>query len=148
MSIRKVVVGIVFMQNGETKFLVLHRKLGWEGWEFPKGGIERKDMELEELALKRELKEETGLESMRIVAKLPFVIRYKYPKQYSSRYRHSETEQQVYLVRSFQKDVKTILEHDAYKWLSYEEARKTLTHDNQKKALDVAWKHLKEMKSK
>ena len=61
MSLRKAVVGIVFLKEDVTKFLVLRRKLGWQGWEFPKGGMERKDMDVEEAALKREIEEETGL---------------------------------------------------------------------------------------
>ena len=50
--------------------------------------------------------------------------------------------QSVYLVRSFEDKIKTTIEHDAHKWLPYKDARKLLTHAQQRKALDVAWKFL------
>ena len=42
----------------EIKYLILKRKLHWKGYEFPKGGIEKKES-LKKKAT-RELKEETG----------------------------------------------------------------------------------------
>ena len=69
--------------------------------------------------------------------------KYKYPKKYADKYKHTETVQSVYVVRSFQKDIKTTIEHDKFKWLPYEEARKLLTHAQQVKALDIAWKFLR-----
>jgi 8-oxo-dGTP pyrophosphatase MutT (NUDIX family) len=148
MSVRNVVVGIVYTKVGnEIKFLVLHRVWLWEGWEFPKGGLEKTD-KTEESALLRELKEETGLVKVRIIEKLPYKIQYKYTKKYSEKYKDSETIQSVFLVRAFESGVSMpmiagVKEHDDFRWLPYEDARKLLTHANQKKALDEAWKHLK-----
>ncbi len=146
MSVRNVVVGIVYKKDeSEIRFLVLHRILLWKGWEFPKGGIEKG--EIEETAIKRELKEEAGLEKIRIIEKLPMQIKYKYPKEYAEKFKDSETVQSVYVVRAFQDDIKLpayhgVAEHDEFKWLQYEDARKLLTHAQQKKALDAAWKFL------
>ena len=147
MSVRHGVVGIVYRKTeGKVEFLVLHRVFGWKGWEFPKGGVEKYD-KTEEDALLREIKEETGLSKIRIGEKLPHAIKYKYPKDFAKKYRHTETEQHVFLVRAFEDKIKTpqfsgVKEHDDYKWLSYEEARKQITHENQKEALDDAWKIL------
>ena len=146
MSVRNVVVGGIYKKNTNKQltfyeFLILHRILLWKGWEFPKGGVEKKDR-AEEIALRREIEEETGLKNIRIITKLPYRIKYKYPKKYSEKYKHSETVQSVYLVRSFEENVRTTVEHDVHKWLPYEDARKLLTHAQQRKALDVAWKFL------
>jgi len=151
MSVRKVVVGVILYKGKEGKedeFLILHRTLGWKGWEFPKGGVERKDRFEDELALRREIREETGLSNIRILGRLPFFIRYKYPKKYASKYKHTGTVQSVYLVRSFDRDVRTKDEHDDYQWLPYKEARRTLKHTNHKRALDVAVKFLEKSRHK
>ncbi|MCX6815617.1 MAG: NUDIX domain-containing protein [Candidatus Aenigmarchaeota archaeon] len=144
MTMRKVVVGVIFTREKNVKFLVLYRKLGWHGWEFPKGGIEKQDL-TEEHALKREIKEETSLENIRILDKLPYTIKYFYPKAYKNNYKHEGTEQAVFLVRAFSTDIKLSTEHGRYKWLAYEKARAALKWPNQRKALDIAWKQIKEM---
>ena len=135
--IRKAVVGIVF--DGKH-FLVLHRVLGWSGWEFSKGGVD--EGEDEEQAVLREIKEETGLD-VEIIEKVPFVIKYDYPEDYKKKYGFDETEQSVFLAKTTDKKVRLSEEHDEYKWLDYNEARKILTHSNQKDALDKAWEILK-----
>ncbi len=77
MSVRKGVNGIIYSKEKDgIFFLVLHRVLNWKGWEFPKGGIEKTDS-VDEIALRREIKEETGLTNIRIIIKLPFEIKYK-----------------------------------------------------------------------
>ena len=55
-------VFIVTYRREKSKifYLLLKRKLHWEGWEFPKGAIEGKEPVF--LTIKRELKEETGQE--------------------------------------------------------------------------------------
>ena len=158
MSVRKVVVGIVYRKKerpttegrhtpDNITFLVLHRVLEWKGWEFPKGGVEKTD-KTEESALLRELDEEAGLKRARVIERLPYKIRYKYPIKYADKYKHSETEQSVFIVRSFQEEITLpsfsgVGEHDDFRWLPYPEARKMLTHADQKKALDIAQKILK-----
>ena len=81
MSVRNVVVGVIYRKNTNKQlafyeFLILHRILLWEGWEFPKGGVEKKDR-AEEVTLRREIEEETGLKNIRIITKLPYRIKYK-----------------------------------------------------------------------
>jgi 8-oxo-dGTP pyrophosphatase MutT (NUDIX family) len=154
MVVRNVVVGVVYKKDGDldsVRFLVLHRVFMWKGWEFPKGGVEKSDT-TEESAMLRELQEESGLINARITAKLPYEIKYKYPKKYSDNYKFSETVQSVFLIRAFSDDVVIpepekggAREHDSFKWLPFEEARKLLTHDQQKRALDIGWKHIKDM---
>ncbi len=146
MSVRKAVVAVVFKKDESKeeaiKFLVLHRCLGWQGWEFPKGGVERQDI-TDENAVKREVFEETGLKNIRIIGKVPFEIRYKYPIKYQHKYKHSETVQSVYLVRAFDDKIILSAEHDEFKWLAYGDVKKLLAWNDQKKALDAARKELK-----
>ena len=52
------------LEKNKPEYLILKRKLHWKGWEFPKAGIER--FESKKKAVKREIKEETGLEIIKI----------------------------------------------------------------------------------
>lgn len=143
MTIRKAVVGVVYRKGDQIEFLILHRILLWKGWEFPKGGIERSDR-AEEAALIREIQEETGLSGIRVREKLPYQIKYDFPK-YNEKY--TGTVQSVYLVRAFDGEITLTKEHDAFKWLPYKEAKKLLTHQQQKKALDIAMEFLENERS-
>jgi len=64
-KIRRAIFIVVYTQTKQgIKYLILKRKLHWKGWEFPKGGI--KKYELRRFAIRRELKEETGLKPLKI----------------------------------------------------------------------------------
>ncbi len=134
---RKGVVGIVI--NKSNKFLILYRVLRWRGWEFPKGGIDKGETGSE--ALKREIKEETGL-APKIICKLPLEITYDYPKDFTkkTKTKYKGARQSVYLVLA-EGRVKLSKEHAKYRWVSYKAARKLLKHESQKKALDVAYQY-------
>src|SRR4030042_1624276 len=83
MKIRKGVFIVVYSKiRREIKYLVLKRKLHWKGWEFPKGGVNR--FELKKSAVKREVRQETGLSPVKINS---FEKRgvYKYDKEYADR---------------------------------------------------------------
>src|SRR3989344_489310 len=65
MKFRKSVFIVVYFRNKkEIQYLILKRKLHWSGWEFPKGGVEFS--ESEKTAVRREIKEETGLKIIKI----------------------------------------------------------------------------------
>lgn len=135
MKTRNGVIGIIYRDGGrEHEFLVLRRKQGWQGWEFPKGGME--EGEEEEKALLRELGEETGLRSFRSIAKVPYVVSYEYPEAPGNKY--SGTVQSVYLLRFQRGAVRLSGEHDDYRWVKLGEALQFLTYDNQKRALERA----------
>lgn len=145
MNVRRGVVAVVYRtKENNIEFLVLHRVFIWRGWELPKGGVEKTiDRGLDELAVKRELAEETGIKNIRLATKLPHTIRYKTPKKHEDKVAFKETVQSVFLIHALEHDVKLSMEHDSFMWLSYKDARKMLTHANQKRALDEAWDFMK-----
>ena len=77
-------VFIVVYKRLEDKILyfILKRKLHWIGWEFPKGGVEEDEKEIE--AVKRETKEESGLKIVKI-KKFNFYGNYRYKNKIPSR---------------------------------------------------------------
>lgn len=99
--------------NKEKKFLVIKRKDGIHGgkWAFP-GGIVEKN-ETNEQALKREVKEETGLEITKIIKKIAI---YHYPRE-----NKSDTQGTSYLVSVKSTRVNINDEVEEFRWVSIEE---------------------------
>lgn len=143
---RKAVFIVIYSRNKKEKikYLILKRKLHWKGWEFPKGGI--KPFESEKEAIIREVKEESGLKSLKI-KKFNISGRYKYDKEYPDR---KEIIGQIYSLNAVKvKKGKIKLdkeEHSDYKWLDFEQAIKKLTWPNQKKCLRIVNELLKKQK--
>ena len=133
---RKGVVGIVYRKGEkEPEFLLLHRQKGWKGWEFSKGGVE--SGEGDEEALLREIREETGIGKVKVRARMPTEIAYRYPAWYKSGY--TGAKQSVFLVEALEDRVSVSDEHDDYKWADYRSALKILKHKGQKKALSESF---------
>ena len=62
---RKGIFVVVYSKTkNKIEYLILKRKLHWKGWEFPKGG--KRIYETLQMAVKREVKEETGLKPLKI----------------------------------------------------------------------------------
>jgi len=122
--------------NGSLKYLILKRKLHWKGWEFPKGGVKR--FETKKHAVKREVKEETGLKILKI-KNLHESGKYKYVKELSDRRGISGQTYKLFLVEVKRGKVKLDkLEHSSYKWATFENAIKISTWPNQRKCLRKA----------
>ena len=63
---RKAVFIVVYRkEKDKILYLILKRKLHWKGWEFPKGGTEKREKLVQ--TLERELKEETGQSAIKII---------------------------------------------------------------------------------
>jgi 8-oxo-dGTP pyrophosphatase MutT (NUDIX family) len=126
---------VYYLENKIPKYLILKRKLHWKGFEFPKGGIEKNERYID--AVKRELKEETGLIPLKIKSH-NFKGKYLYKKKFLDRTGFAG---QTFVLFSVQtKNSKVFLdkrEHSNYHWLSYEQAQKKLAHQNQKKSLSI-----------
>lgn len=120
------------------QYLILKRKLHWKGWEFPKGGIEKSDGKNLAMTVRRELKEETGLNAIKI-KKFNFKGRYKYNKNYPDRLGWIGQTYQLFSaeVKKSNRIKLDKLEHAGFKWLKFSEAKKRLSWSNQKKALKI-----------
>lgn len=123
------------------EYLILKRKLHWEGWEFPKGGV--KLFETKKHAAKRELKEETGLKTLKI-KKFGINGEYKYSKNYKDRPEIIGQTYKLYAAEVKKQKIKVDdREHEGHKWLDFKKAHKLITHTNQKKCLKVVDSWLK-----
>jgi dATP pyrophosphohydrolase len=141
MRYRKAVfIVIYFREKNKVEYLLLKRKLHWSGWEFSKGGV--RFLETREHAVKRELKEETGLDAVKI-KKFDFDGKFKYDKKYSDRKGFLGQTFSLYSAEVSKKKVKLGIEHSDFKWLSFNEAIKRLKWTNQKKSLKIVNSWLK-----
>lgn len=140
MKYRKGVFIVTFNKN---KYLILKRKLHWEGWEFPKGG--RKEKERVEKTIKREIKEETGQKPITIIY-FNKTGSWKYPKTLPDRPGIKGMSWQLFAAEIKNLKIKLAKEHESYKWLSYNQAYKMLTYKNQKTCLKLVNNYLKKIK--
>lgn len=127
----------------KPQYLLLKRKLHWIGWEFPKGGIEKKE-NLNE-SVKRELKEETGLTPIKIKS-FKEKGKFNYVKEYSDRKCLKGQTYKLYAVEVKKKKVKIDKhEHSNFQWLSFKDAYKKLTWPNQRRCLRIVDDWLKKL---
>lgn len=138
---RKAVFIVVYAQiKKEISYLILKRKLHWKGWEFPKGGI--KSLESEKKAVKREIKEETGLWPLKgKIKKFNFSGKYPYDKIYPDRIEFIGQTFVLYSAEVKKRKVKISREHFNHKWVNFSKALKMLKWPNQRKSLKIvnAW---------
>lgn len=118
------------------EYLLLNRRLHWNGWEFAKGKIERG--EKKEQTARRELHEETGHRAIKI-RKFPYAGKYRYKKALPDR---PGIVGQTFTL--FAAEIKKIgkisldpKEHRGFKWVDFKKARKMLTWPNQRKSLQI-----------
>ncbi|MCK4647822.1 NUDIX domain-containing protein [Candidatus Pacearchaeota archaeon] len=137
MIYRKSVFIVVYSidDSGNIKYLLLKRKLHWIGWEFPKGGINF--FETKRRAIKREIKEETGLTPIKI-KKFNFSGKFKYDRKLKDRPGIIGQSFSLYAVKIGKGKVKIDkVEHSDYKWVKFNGAMKKLKWPNQKKCLKM-----------
>lgn len=136
MPVEKSAGAVVFRENKEIKYLLLHypssAKAQRDYWGLPKGHIEKGENEVE--TVKREVEEETGLKD------IEFVEGFKERIKYFFKFKGKNVLKFVtfYLVKTRQKNVKISFEHIGYQWLTYKEAIKKLTFKNTKEILKKA----------
>jgi len=135
---------VVFTIDKEkTKFLLLQNTLKRTYWEFPKGKIE-KDETIEE-TIKREIKEETGLDKFNIIPGFKHVIKWFF------RFKGNLIQKEaVYLLAEIpvkDKDkAKMSFEHQKIKWMNFEEAEKEINIKSNREMLEKAHEFIKEFK--
>jgi len=125
--------GVVLL-NSNKVLLLQHPDTTTSGhWDFPKGHVEKGEDELQ-TAL-RELKEETGIDNIKIVDDFNHHISYTF-------FRDNETilkEVLFFLGITNHEKVSISSEHQNFVWLQYESAYERLTYDNAKKTLKKAF---------
>ncbi len=106
-------------------------------WDFPKGGVEKGESELQTVI--REVEEETGLKDLKMVHGFRKVIEYFYRRDKKNIHK-----QVVYLLASTRSDkVKISFEHQGYAWFPYPEALERASYDNSKVTLTEAEKFIR-----
>ena len=121
-------------EKGKIYYLLLQYGLGH--WGFPKGHIEKGES-LED-TVRRETKEETGLEDIEIVDGFKKWIKYFFKLKEKNIFKIVT----YLLAETKTKEVKISWEHIGYKWIPYEKALEQLTFKNTKGVLKKANKFL------
>ena len=133
MKYRKGVSAVVFR---EGKVLVFRRKLNWTGWEILKGG--KKGKEPDERAMRRELREETGIRKFKLV-KTKYTYKYPWKKSYvKDNHTFDGAHFRLFLIENLESTDRIRIdrrEHAGYRWVTAKTALKMLTYSDQRKAL-------------
>ena len=118
---------ILFNKTEGIQFLILKYPSGH--WDFVKGNIEEGEKEKE--TVKRELFEETGIDSLQIHQEFNEKVEYNYYKKKSKVHKIVS----YYLAETDQKEVKLSFEHLDSKWSDYEDLMKLITFENSREIL-------------
>ncbi|OGI17654.1 MAG: hypothetical protein A3J63_02545 [Candidatus Moranbacteria bacterium RIFCSPHIGHO2_02_FULL_40_12b] len=142
-SFEKSVGAVLFRRvNSKNKYLLLHYKSGH--WDFPKGHQEKG--ENDEVTLRREVKEETGIQDIKIIPGFSKKIGYFYVAKGKERKKRLKVQRGIkikkqviyYLAETREKEVKISFEHVGFRWLDYSQALKKITFKNSKNVLILA----------
>lgn len=128
--------GIIPFRNTRDKREYLVLKSRTNDWEFPKGSIES-DEELQQTAL-RELEEETGIESLKIIDGFKEDYDYKFEK--NGELVHKKVN--LFIGRSYEGSADLSDEHYDHQWRTFDQAISTLSHSSVKQILREADKYL------
>jgi len=135
---REAVFVVVYEKGKEgVKYLLFKRKKHWKGWEFCKGGIDKKESQ-RKTAL-REVKEESGLKVLNI-KKYKKSGKYLYQKLLKDRPGIIGQTYSLYSAEVGKGKVKLDKEHkehSSYKWVSFEKAIEMLEWPNQRACLRI-----------
>lgn len=128
--------GVVFRKSSSQVFYLL---LGFKRrniWCLPKGLIEPGESEID--AATREVREETGVNSLKLVDKIG-VIRY----QFGYRDKRFDKTVHFFLFETDQVETTVGTEHDMYSWLPYDKAILALSYPNERDILEKASEMMK-----
>ncbi|MHA1678905.1 MAG: NUDIX domain-containing protein [Promethearchaeota archaeon] len=140
-KIRKAVGAIVIKKD---KFLLIHKVKMMNSlkgpekikprWDFPKGGVKNKDINLEN-AILRELKEETGSDEYRIIKKFDEKIIFEFPDKIKQKLGFEKQEITMFLIKFYGDENKLKSQDDEIdniKLFSKIEVEKQITFEDSK----------------
>jgi bis(5'-nucleosidyl)-tetraphosphatase len=126
---------VVYRDTPKGRVYLLLQNAG--RWDFPKGGVEEGESELQTVL--REVEEETGLNDIKVTPGFRKVIEYFYRRD-----RKNVHKQVVYLLASTASDkVKISFEHQGYGWFPYHDAMKKASYNNSKVTMTEAERFIK-----
>jgi 8-oxo-dGTP pyrophosphatase MutT (NUDIX family) len=130
--------GVILYRQGPRgrEYLLLQHPEGH--WGFPKGHIEEEE-DLREAA-RRELREETGIGSITIVADFQGEVEYEFNRDDELVHKRVT----YFLGETDQDEVQLSPEHLAFQWLDYRRALERLTYENSRALLRRAERFLSE----
>jgi 8-oxo-dGTP pyrophosphatase MutT (NUDIX family) len=125
---------VIFKQNSERKYLLLHYEGGH--WDFVKGHVEGSETEMETVL--RETREEVG------ITELAFIEGFRHRISYYYRRAGRTVLKEVifYLLETKTDAVRLSREHVGFDWLSFEKAYERLTFKNAKDTIKRARDYL------
>jgi len=119
------------------RYLLLRYPAGH--WDFPKGNVEKGETEGQTVL--REVREETGLDDVKLIDGFRRKIEYFYRRE-----RKSIHKEVVFLLAETKTDdVKISFEHQAFGWFSFQEALENVTYNNSRRILLQAQKYLEKL---
>ena len=109
--------------------------------------------ETDEKTLRRETEEETGIQELDFFPEPKKTIRYFYRAKGKEKAERLKNESGInifkrvvfYLAKTEVSEVRISHEHLGHKWVSYEEAKKTLIFANSKNVLDFFWAKISDL---
>jgi len=127
-------------------YLLLHypssAKAQKDYWDFPKGHVETEEKELD--TVRREVKEETGIENFEFIEGFKEGIKYFFKFEGKTIFKIVT----FYLVETKTDEIKISGEHIGYEWLPFQSAIEKLTFKNAKEILKKANEYLKEQETR
>ena len=121
---------VVYRETPEGRMYLLLLNAG--RWDFPKGGVEKGESELETVV--REVREETGLGDLKIAPGFRKVIEYYYRRD-----KKNVHKQVVFHLAETREDgVRISFEHQGYGWFHYDQAVAKASYENSKVTLRQA----------
>jgi len=128
---------VIYKQNGERRYLLLHYEGGH--WDFVKGHVEKNESERDTVL--RETEEEAG------ITDLSFIEGYRQPIGYYYRRAGRTVFKEVvfYLLESKTDAVRLSREHVGFDWLTFDKAYDRLTYKNAKDTIRKAHDYLESL---
>jgi len=132
---------IIYREDGDKRVYLLlkHRK---NHWDFAKGHIEPGEEKIE--AALREVDEETGLIDLDIIDNFDEEIHYSFIKNNQV----IDKNVTLFLAKVDQDEIKISDEHNAYLWVSYDDARRLLNYAESRDVLEIAENFLNDQKNR